>query len=145
MRSLTGGGGDTHHHGLLAGLGAGTAGVLTVAGLALLLARHAMTTVLDDALWLLFAVLIAGAVAGVLLLYRYLWHRHVQFSAAAPSRPVPQGEIAPPSFRAEVLPPAAEAITGGVHLHLPEGMAPEHVAALLAGLRGGERHAELES
>ena len=64
----------THHHGPLAGLGAGAAAVLAGAGLILITARHQLGEVATVAAWALMATL-AGAViaAGV---YAFLWLRH---------------------------------------------------------------------
>jgi hypothetical protein len=148
------GGGDrnVHNRGLLAGLSAGTAAVLAVAGLALLLARQAMTTALGDAVWLIFAVLVAAALGGIVLLYRIIWHKHVQYSAVAPARvraraeivntapaavtALPQAGIGAPAAVPAIAPPQE------LHVHLPAGMDPGDVAAVLAELRPGE-HPEL--
>lgn len=135
-------GGHVHHHGLFAGLGAATAAVIGVLLLAALLARHAMATALGDAIWLIFAVLVAGAIGGIALWYRLIWHKHVQYSAAVAAPAVVRAEVisdVPAAVTAAAVPAIAPA---AVHLHLPEGMDPGQVAVLLAGLRAGE-HPEL--
>jgi hypothetical protein len=141
------GGGSSHHlhnHGLFAGLSAAVTGILTVAGLALLLARQAMSTALGDAVWLIFAVLTAGAIGGIVLWYRLIWHKHLMYSAAVPVR----AEVVrddPPAITDRTA-PAIGTAAGQVpelsparelHVHLPDGMDPRDVAAVLAQLRAG--------
>ncbi len=125
-----GGGNHTHHHGLLAGIGAGAMAVIVVPLLAIWLAKSLITAALGVVVW-------AAVIGGILFACRFLWHKHVQFSAAAP-----------PPVTATVVPGAVEPVSvrelapAPVYLHLPEGMDPAEVAALLAGLR--IRHPELE-
>jgi hypothetical protein len=129
----------THHHSLLAGVPAGVVAVIMIPLLAIWLARHLVTEALSITIWVLTGLVIAGALAAVLLAYRYLWHRHVQFSAAAPARPVLTARVLP-ADHAELpaAQPAALPAPAAVHLHLPDGMPPEHVAGLLRGLQSGE-------
>ena len=149
------GGGHVHHHSLLAGVSAAALAVLVIPALALLLARHIMTTVLGDAMWLILALLIAGGLGAVLFAYRLIWHKHRMFTAVAASAaaavPV-RAEVVtgtpaaiPLAPRAEVAPGAVPALEPApVHLHLPESMPLEEIAALLGRLRAGQHPAELE-
>jgi hypothetical protein len=149
------GGGHVHHHGLFAGLSAATAAVISILALALLLARHIMTTVLGDAMLVFLALLIAGGLGGVVLWYRLVWHKHRMFSATAASAaaavPV-RAEVVTGAPVAIPLAPRAEVAVSAVpaleparelHVHLPEGMDPGEIAAVLGRLRAGE-HRELE-
>jgi hypothetical protein len=134
-----GGGNHTHHHGLLAGIGAGAMAVIVIPLLAIWLAKSLITAALGVVIW-------AAVIGGILFACRFLWHKHVQFSAAASPAvtAVVRAEVAGGTVR-ELAPapvhPAA-AVRGEVHLHLPEGMNPAEVAVLLAGLR--TRHPELD-
>ena len=140
-------GGDIHHHGLLAGVSAAALAVIVIPLLALLLARHVMTEAFTAVIWILVVLIAAAGLAAVLYVFRLVWHKHVQFSAAAPVRM--RAEVisdTPAAVTADVVPGLAPAPVhpvrpAEVHLHLPEGMDPAQVAVLLAGLR--ERAAEL--
>lgn len=128
-----GGGNHTHHHGLLAGIGAGAMAVIVIPLLAIWLAKSLITAALGVVIW-------AAVIGGILFACRWAWHKHVQFSAAAPARPVVRAD--PVNAEAIVSGTVRELPPAPVHLHLPEGMDPAEVAALLAGLRTW--HPELE-
>ena len=141
------GGGDTHHHSLLAGIGMGTAAVLACFGLVLIDWRRAAGPVTMAVTALAFFVVAALAVAVVsALVYMALWlrHKHRQFAAqtAAPVLPVPAitAQVLPGSDPAAALPaplpaPAHQVLPAAhTHVHLPDGMSPEAVAAALRSL-----------
>ncbi len=152
--------GATHHHGPLAGARAAAVAVIVIPLLAIFLARHLIMQALGVLIWAVVVLVIAACIAAVLYLYRWLYHRHLLMSAAAaalPAAPVRmEATVLPASASyaevtavpvAQIGPAPAAAITAGVlpaadagrvpvHLHLPPGMDPADVAAVLASLRG---------
>ena len=124
---------STHHHGPLAGLGAGAAAVLTGGGLILVAARRQLGEVATVVAWALMAAVIAAAV------YAVLWLRHRVLH--------PETLARPPSIRAEVIDaepapqlsaastplPYAEpaAIEPGREVHLHLNVTPGQLAAIM--------------
>ncbi len=121
-----------HHHGLLAGIGAGAMAVLVVVPLLLWMVWHRIAGAVGTAAIVIigalaFAVCAAAAAA---LVYAVLWLRHKsrQFTAAAPVRDVPVAQALNTAIPAAAIEPPRET---HMHVHLPPGMAPEAVAAAL--------------
>ncbi len=121
-----------HHHGLLAGIGAGAMAVLLAVPLLLWMVWHRIAGAVGTAAIVIIGVLAfavcAAAVAA--LVYTILWLRHKsrQFTAAVPVRDVPVVQALNPAIPAAAIELPREAHT---HVHLPPGMAPEAVAAAL--------------
>ena len=126
---------QTHHHSLLAGVGAGTAGVLVVLVL-LLLAWHRIAGAVGAAasviIWAVAAMVIAAAVYGVVFLALRL-RLHAQRPETLTRYTARAGTPASP----QVLPsqPVTELGAGGtvIHNHFDS---PEATAAALRALRG---------
>jgi len=128
--------GTVHHHGLLAGLGAGAVAVLCATGL-VLIDWHRAAGPVTLAITVVACVVAATAAAAAVLalMYAVLWLRHKSrhFTAAIP--PAPPAEMlgsAGPELPAPA--PRAELPAAHTHVHLPEGMDPEQVAAVLRGM-----------
>jgi hypothetical protein len=104
---LNSGGEHTHHHSVLAGVGAGTAGVL-VAGLMILAAwrtiSHTVSLAVTVILWALVAAVIAVVAAGITYLFLRLRH-HILYPETL-TRHAIRAEV----IRAEVIP--AEVVAG---------------------------------
>ena len=127
----------THHHGPLAGLGAGAAAVLTGGGLVLIAARRQLGEVATVVAWALMAAVIGAVIAAAV--YAVLWLRHRVLHPEVLARP--------PSIRAEVMDaepapqlsaasaslsyaePAALEPGREVHLHL--NITPGQLAAIM--------------
>ena len=91
----------THHHGPLAGIGAGVAAVLTGGGLILVAARRQLGELATVVAWAL-TVAVVGAVAAAAV-YVFLWLRHrVRYPEILAGRQVVRAEAA-----AEVAVPQA--------------------------------------
>ena len=65
---------NTHHHGPLAGIGAGAAAVLTGGVLILIAARRQLGEVADVIAWTLMAAVVGAVIAAAV--YVFLWLRH---------------------------------------------------------------------
>lgn len=134
------GGGDTHHHSLLAGIGMGAAVVLSCLVLVLIDWHRAAgpVTMAITALAYFVVAALAVTVAGVLV-YAAIWlrHKHRQFAAIAPpvlpALPASSASTAPaPALQPA---PAVQALPAAhTHVHLPDGMSPESVATALRAL-----------
>jgi hypothetical protein len=128
-----------HHHGLLAGIGMGAAAVLSCLVL-VLIDWHRAAGPVTMAITA-FACFVVAALAAVVLgvvAYAALWlrHKHRQFAAISP--PVLQAQVLP-AIAAQALPVPGAAAPPALqpahtHVHLPEGMSPEAVAAALRAL-----------
>ena len=142
------GGGDTHHHSLLAGIGMGAAVVLSCLVLVLIDWHRAAgpVTMAITALACFVVAALAITVAGVLV-YMAIWlrHKHRQFQVAsnpaAAAVPLAAAQALPaPALGAALAPalqpaPAHQALpVAHTHVHLPDGMSPESVAAALRSL-----------
>lgn len=106
------GGDHTHHHSLLAGVGAGTAAVLAAFGLVLLAWRAAGATggeAVTVIVWAVTAGVVAAVAYGVVFLVLRLRH-HVAHPETLTRRPV----------RAEVIPAAVTAPAGAPAIPAPE-------------------------
>jgi len=124
----------THHHGPLAGLGAGAAAVLFAFGV-LALAWHRVAAQVSTGITVLVYVVIT-AVCGLLvaaLVYVFLWLRHrvrhPETLARQPVRAEVVGQAAPPVAAPER---AAELPAGGTHTHYHFDSAEAVGAALQA-------------
>lgn len=129
---VSAGGSHTHHHSLLAGISAGTAGVLAGFGL-MLMAWHTIGRAVGIAgnviVWALTALVVAAAAYGVLFLVLRLRH-HV----AHPETLIRQ------AVRAEVIP--ARVVTADVPA-LPPGMRmlprdPDEAIAMIRAITAGK-------
>jgi hypothetical protein len=129
------GGSHVHHHGLLAGIGAGTAGVLAVFGLLLMAWRsigHAVGTAGTVIVWALTALVVAGAAYGVVFLVlrlrHHVTHPETLIRQAVRAEVVP-GQVEPPGIHAV---PAATPVAA-----LPPGwrVLPEDPEAAIAAIR----------
>ena len=109
-----------HHHGPLAGLGAGAAAVLTGGGLVLIAARRQLGELATVAAWALMAAVV-GAVAAAAV-YAVLWLRHrVLHPEVLSGRQAVTAEVtAAPVPPQAVTAPAAAAIgpPREIHLHI---------------------------
>lgn len=133
-------GGDTHHHSVLAGIGMGAAAVLSCLVLVLIDWRRAAgpVTMAVTALAVFVVAALAVTVLAVLA-YAALWlrHKHRQFQVASnpsvPPAPIPLASAAAPALQPA---PALQALPAAhTHVHLPDGMSPESVAAALRSLQ----------
>lgn len=127
----------THHHSLLAGVGASTAAVL-VGGAALLGAWHRVAGPIGDALIVVACAVIAVAVAAAVaaVTYVFLWIRHRARNPellAGRRTVVHAGELpAQPAWTARQVPadqPAA--IEPGREVHLRLAVTPDQLAAIM--------------
>ena len=125
---------STHHHGPLAGLGAGAAAVLTGGGLVLIAARRQLGEVATVVAWALMAAVIGAVIAAAV--YAVLWLRHRVLHPEVLARPpsiraeVMDAEPAPQLSAASAPLPYAELEPGReVHLHL--NVTPGQLAAIM--------------
>ena len=127
----------THHHGPLAGLGAGAAAVLTGGGLVLIAARRQLGEVATVVAWALMAAVIGAVIAAAV--YAVLWLRHrVLHPEYLAGRQVVQAEVmdaepAPQPGAASVPLPYAEpaALEPGREVHLHLNITPGQLAAIM--------------
>lgn len=100
---------QTHHHGILAGLGAATAAVLLIPVLVFAVWRHIagqMSAAVQVIVWTLTAAVVAAVVAG--MVYAFLFLRHRVLHPEALARAVVRAEvIGPPVQAPQELPAAA--------------------------------------
>jgi hypothetical protein len=128
---------STHHHGPLAGLGAGAAAVLTGGGLILVAARRQLGEVATVVAWALMAAVIGAVIAAAV--YAVLWLRHRVLHPEVLARPqsirgeVMDAEPAPQLSAASTALPYAEpaAIEPGREVHLHLNVTPGQLAAIL--------------
>lgn len=103
---------STHHHGPLAGLGAGAAAVLTGGGLILIAARRQLGEVATVIAWALMAAVVGAVIAAAV--YAFLWLRHrVRYPETLAGRQVVRAEVlagapAPQAIQAPAAPAAIE-------------------------------------
>lgn len=128
-----------HHHGLLAGIGAGAMAVLVIGGGLLWMAWHRIAGAVGSAftviVWAAAAAVLAAVAYGVVFLVLRL-RLHARQPGTL-TRHTVRAEILNPAAGSEpaaALEPAAAAALPRethMHVHLPPGMAPEAVAAAL--------------
>lgn len=125
--NLPGGGQHVHHHGLLAGIGAGAMAVLVGVPLLLWMVWHRIAGAVGTAAIVIVGVLVFAvcAAAAAALVYAVLWLRHKSRQFAAP---VAQAQVLGSAAQVAALEPLRET---HMHVHLPPGMAPEAVSAAL--------------
>ena len=120
--------GGTHHHGPLAGLGAGAAAVLTGGGVILIAARRQLGEVATVISWALMAAVVGAVIAAAV--YVFLWLRHrVRHPEILAGRHVLRAEVvdeaAAPQAAGAVQPAAIE--PPRVYLNVT----PDQLAAIL--------------
>lgn len=101
----------THHHGPLAGIGAGAAAVLTAGVLILVAARRQLGEVATVAAWALMAVMVGAVIAAAVWVFLWLRHRVRHPELLAP-RQVVRAEVvanAPQAVEPALRPAAIEA------------------------------------
>ena len=146
---LNSGGNHTHHHSLLAGVGAGTAAVL-VCGLLMLGVWHRVIGAVAGAVtvlvWALVAAVLAAAVYVAVFLFLRLRHhvrnpetltRHAVRAEVLPARALPAGDTPaiPPPAPAAALPPP---VTHNCNLPQDQAAAAAVVRAIAKGRQDGE-------
>ncbi|MGP0027919.1 MAG: hypothetical protein ACLPKE_31865 [Streptosporangiaceae bacterium] len=128
---------STHHHGPLAGLGAGAAAVLVGGGLILAAARRQLGEVATVVAWALMAAVILAVIAAAVYVVLWLRHRvlHPEVLARPPSirAEVTAAEPAPRPGAASVPLPYAEpaALEPGREVHLHLNVTPDQLAAIM--------------
>jgi hypothetical protein len=126
----------THHHGLLAGLGAGTAAVLACAVFVLGVWHRVSGTVADAVtviVWALVAAVLAAA--AYVLWYLFLRARNHLTHPETLTRHAVRAEVVPPPLPVADLPaavPVAELPAGGTHYHFDS---PEAVETALRAMQ----------
>ena len=112
---------STHHHGPLAGLGAGAAGVLAGTGLILIGARRQLGEVATVVAWSLMAAVVGAVIAAAV--YVFLWLRHrLRYPETLGGRQVIRAEVleeavGPQAIQPPAAQPAAIEPPREVHLH----------------------------
>ena len=136
-------GDHTHHHGMLAGVGAGTAAVLVCAVFILSVWHRVSGTVASAVTVLVWAVVASVLGAGVyVLVYLFLRLRHHVTHPETLTRHAVRAEVIPPSLPAietAALPaasPAAELPAPQQHITHNHFESAEAVRAALAAMRG---------
>jgi len=122
---------STHHHGPLAGLGAGAAAVLAGAGLILIGARRQLGEVATVVAWALMAAVV-GLVAAAAV-YVFVWLRHrIRHPETLAGRQVIRAEVLDeaPVPQAVTAPAAAAIEPPQVHLHF-HGTDPAEAAEII--------------
>ena len=113
MQVNMGGSDQVHHHGILAGLGAATAGVLLVPVFVFAVWRHVASQVsaaVQVVVWAVAAAVVVAVAGGAA--YAFLWIRHRALHPETLARSTVRAEVLPPSARE--IPPAAPAeLTAG--------------------------------
>jgi hypothetical protein len=107
--------GTTHHHGILAGLGAGTAAVI-LAGVLVLAVWHQVagqaSVAVEVIVWALTAAVVGLVAAG--FAFVFLWIRHRALHPETLTRTAARAEVIDPSAIREIpSPPAAGELTAG--------------------------------
>jgi len=127
------GGSGTHHHGPLAGLGAGAATVLAGTVLILIAARRQLGEVATVAAWALMATLAGAVIAAGVYVFLWLRHRVRNPHLLAGRRAVPaQPEAAGLTWTAQQIPAeTAAAIEPGHEVHLRLSVTPGQLAAIM--------------
>ena len=102
--------GGTHHHGILAGLGAGTAAVLLAGVLVLAVWRHIAgqaSLAVEVIVWALTAAVVGAVTAA--FAFTFLWLRHRVLHPEALARPTVRAEVIRPPLTAREIPPSPAA------------------------------------
>lgn len=107
--------GGTHHHGILAGLGAGTAAVMLAGVLVLAVWRNIAgqaSVAVEVIVWALTAAVVGAVAAG--FAFAFLWIRHRARHPETLTRATARAEVTgPPSAREIPPPPAVAELTAG--------------------------------
>lgn len=120
---------STHHHGPLAGLGAGAAGVLAGTVLVLIAARRQLGEVATVVMWALMAAVVGAVIAAAM--YVALWLRHrILHPETLAGRQVIRAEVlddaaVPQAIPGGARPAAIEPPRNEVHLHFHTSDAAE--------------------
>jgi hypothetical protein len=124
---------STHHHGPLAGLGAGAAAVIAGCVLVLTAARRQLGEVATVVAWALMAAVVGAVIAAAV--YVFLWLRHrFRYPETLAGRQVIRAEVldeapVPQAIQASAA-PAAALEPPQVHLHF-HGADPAEAAAII--------------